>query len=154
MARELVAALDRLDRPDQPAPGRGRSRAAAPDPVASRVTAPAAARRTAADRLTEHVHSLHEDREPWGVTLHQVQEAVSAFAALPVPPRSRVRLRGEVLAGLDRDEVTAAAAAVTTVASLADWDAEGAGDPWFGAGLRTPDEAAEARDAGRAARRR
>ena len=142
VARELVTALDRLD---QPAPARGRSRGAAPDPVASRVTAPAAARRTAADRLTEHVHSLHQDRQPWGVTLHQVQEAVSAFAALPVPPRSRVRLRGDVLAGLDREGLTAAAAAVTTVASLADWDAEGAGDPWFGAGIRTPDEAAEAR---------
>ena len=71
---------------------------------------------------------------------------MSAFAALPVPPRSRVRLRGDVLAGLDRDEVTAAAAAVTTVASLADWDADGADDPWFGAGIRTADEAAEARE--------
>ena len=141
VARELVAALDRLARPDQ---GRGRGRVAPAEPVLSRVTAPAAARRTAADRLTEHVRALHEDRRPWGVTLYQVQEAVSLFASLPVPPRSRVRWRGEVLAGLDRDEVTAAAAAVTTVASLADWDADGAGDPWFGAGIRTPDEAAEA----------
>ncbi len=114
--------------------------------MTSRVTAPAAARRAAADRLTAHVRSLHEEREPWGVTLHEVQEAVSSFAALPVPPRSRIRLRGEVLAGLDRDELTAAASAVTTVASLADWDADGAGDPWFGASLRTPDEAAEARE--------
>ena len=144
VARELVDALDRLALPEA-ARGRGRGAASAPDPVASRVTAPAAARRTAADRLTEHVRSLHENREPWGVTLHDVQEAVSAFAALPVPPRSRVRLRGEVLAELDRDEVTTAAAAVTTVASLADWDGEGADDPWFGAGIRTPDEAAEAR---------
>src|SRR6478735_2402426 len=50
------------------------------------------------DRLAAHVGSLHEQREPWAVTLYEVQEAVSAFAALPVPPRSRVRLRGEVLA--------------------------------------------------------
>ena len=144
VARELVDALDRLARPET-ARGRGRGASSATDPVASRVTAPAAARRTAADRLTGHVRSLHEEREPWGVTLYDVQEAVSAFAALPVPPRSRVRLRGDVLAGLDRDEVTTAAAAVTTVASLADWDADGADDPWFGAGIRTPDEAAEAR---------
>ena len=143
VARELVDALDRLARPE---PARGPRRAAAPDPVLSRVTAPAAARRTAADRLTEHVRSLHEDRAPWGVTLHEVQEAVSAFAALPVPPRSRIRLTGAVLAALDRAEVTTTAASLTTVASLADWDAEGAGDPWFGAGIRTPDEAAEARE--------
>ena len=144
VARELVDTLDRLARPETTR-GRGHGASSATDPVASRVTAPAAARRTAADRLTGHVRSLHEEREPWGVTLYDVQEAVSAFAALAVPPRSRVRLRGDVLAGLDRDEVTTAAAAVTTVASLADWDADGADDPWFGAGIRTPDEAAEAR---------
>jgi hypothetical protein len=145
VARELVDGLDRLARPDTP-PARGKGATPASDPVTSRVTAPGAARRAAADRLTAHVRSLHEEREPWGITLHEVQEAVSSFAALPVPPRSRIRLRGEVLAGLDRDELTAAASAVTTVASLADWDAAGAGDPWFGASLRTPDEAAEARE--------
>ena len=32
------------------------------------------------------------------------------------------------------------------MASLADWDADGADDPWFGAGIRTADEAAEARE--------
>ena len=88
VARELVDALDRLARPETTR-GRGRGASSATDPVASRVTAPAAARRTAADRLTGHVRSLHEEREPWGVTLYDVQEAVSAFAALagatPVP---------------------------------------------------------------------
>ena len=145
VARELVGGLDRLARPDA-APARGRGASSAAEPLTSRVTAPATARREAADRLTAHVRSLHEVREPWGVTLHEVQEAVSAFAGMPVPPRSRVRLRGDVLAGLDRDEVGAAASALTTVASLADWDAGGAGDPWFGAGIRTPDEAAQARE--------
>ncbi len=143
VARELVDALDRLGRPETT---RRRSGIATPDPAAPRVTAPATSRRAAADRLGGHVRSLHERREPWGVSLHQVQEAVSAFANLPTPPRSRVRLRGEVLAALDRDELTAMAAAITTVASLADWDADGAGDPWFGAGIRTPEEAAGARE--------
>ena len=32
------------------------------------------------------------------------------------------------------------------MASLADWDADGGGDPWFGAGIRTADEADEARE--------
>ena len=144
VARELVDALDRLARPE-PARGPRRSAAAA-EPALSRVTAPAAARRAAADRLTAHVRSLHDERAPWGVTLHEVQEAVSAFAEVAVPPRSRIRLRGDVLAGLDRDELTTVAAAITTVASLADWDDTGAGDPWFGAGIRTADEADEARE--------
>ncbi len=143
VARELVDALDRLGRPEA---ARGRAGTPAPDPTTSRVTAPAAVRRGAADRLTEHVRSLHERREPWGVSLHEVQEAVSAFATLPAPPRSRVRLRGEVLAALERDELSATATAITTVASLADWDADGADDPWFGAGIRTAEEAAEARE--------
>ena len=58
-----------------------------------------------------------------------------------------------MLAALDRDELTAMAAAITTVASLADWDADGAGDPWFGAGIRTAEEAAGARERVEPARR-
>jgi REase_MTES_1575/AAA domain len=64
---------------------------------------------------------------------------------LPAPPRSRVRLRGAPLAALDRSGTATAAAALTTMASLADWDEAGADDPWFGAGIRTADEAAQTR---------
>ena len=117
------------------------------DPAtAARVTGAADARRAAAARLGDHVAALHESRAPWGVSLHQVQEAVSAFAALPTPPRSRVRLRGPALAGLDREEVGRAAATATSLASLSDWDGPGRDDPWFGADLRDADAAAEARD--------
>ena len=142
VARELVEGLERLGR------GVSDGRRGGPDAVAAttRVTAPTAARRAAAHRLGDHVRALHERREPWAVSLHDVQEAVSAFAALPTPPRSRVRLRGDTLASIDREEAAAAAAAVTTVASLADWDDRGADDPWFGAGIRTADEATEARE--------
>ena len=112
----------------------------------SRVTSPADARRAAAERLIEHVRVMHRPRDPWAVSLHDVQEAVSAFAGMPTPPRSRVRLRGAVLARLDRDAATAAAARITTLASLADWDGAGARDPWFGAGIRSADEAVEARE--------
>lgn len=142
VARELVEGLERLGR------GTSGDRLSGADAVAAatRVTAPAAARRAAAHQLGDHVHALHDVREPWGVSLHEVQEAVSAFSALPTPPRSRVRLRGGTLAALDRDQAAAAAAAVTTVASLADWDGGGADDPWFGAGIRSADEATEARE--------
>jgi hypothetical protein len=113
--------------------------------VASRVVDPTSARRTTAAALTDHVGVLHDPREPWGVSLYEVQEAVCAFASTPVPPRSRVRLRGGELAALDRDELTSAATTMATLASIADWDGPGADDPWFGAGIRTADEADEAR---------
>ncbi|GAA4397278.1 hypothetical protein GCM10023168_02070 [Fodinibacter luteus] len=150
VARELVAALDGVVAPQPrqgarsagPLPEAGAATAAGP--AVSRVAAPAAARRAAADRLTEHVRVLHDRRDPWGVSLHEVQEAVSAFAGMPVPPRSRVRLHGEHLTGLDRDAVARVAESVTTVASLADWDAAGADDPWFGSGIRSAEEAGEA----------
>jgi hypothetical protein len=157
VARELVAGLDRFG-PKGPGGARstGGARGAAARAVRpavvdawslpSRVTAPPDARRAAAERLLEHVRVMHRRRDPWGVSLHDVQEAVSAFSATPTPPRSRVRLRGEVLARLDRAAVTAAAARITTLASLADWDGSGAGDPWFGAGIRSADEAVEARE--------
>ena len=101
----------------------------------------------AAERLGEHVRALHDRREPWGVSLHDVQEAVSAFAALPTPPRSRVRLRGDALAALDRDGA-ARAAAVGHDRRVARrlGRSPGADDPWFGAGIRTADEAIEARE--------
>ncbi|HSO64701.1 MAG TPA: AAA domain-containing protein, partial [Ornithinibacter sp.] len=142
VARELVDGLERLGRGATDGRGSGSDAVAA----ATRVAAPAAARRAAAHQLGDHVRALHDLREPWGVSLHEVQEAVSAFAALPTPPRSRVRLRGETLAALDREAAAGVAAAVTTVASLADWDEGGADDPWFGAGIRTADEASEARE--------
>ena len=145
VARELVDGLERLGRgaTADPRGGRGGGADAA---AATRVMAPAAARRSAAERLGAHVRALHDRRDPWGVSLHDVQEAVSAFAALPRPPRSRVRLRGEALTALDRAAAARMAASVTTLASLADWDAEGADDPWFGAGIRSADEAVEARE--------
>ena len=148
VARELVAGLDRLA---SKGPASGAARGARPAPMDagslfSRVTSPADARRAAAERLIEHVRVMHRRRDPWAVSLHDVQEAVSAFSGMPTPPRSRVRLRGAVLARLDRDAATAAAARITTLASLADWDGRGAHDPWFGAGIRSADEAVEARE--------
>jgi hypothetical protein len=141
LARDLVTALDQRSAPVRAA---GTPKTTS-DAVASRVFDPTSARRTTAAALTDHVGVLHDPREPWGVSLYEVQEAVCAFASTPVTPRSRVRLRGGELAALDRDELTSAATTMATLASIADWDGPGADDPWFGAGIRTADEADEAR---------
>jgi DNA polymerase III delta prime subunit len=145
IARDLAGALDQRSTPGRPAPSTGGRPKTTSDAVASRVVDPSSTRRTTAAALTDHVGVLHDPREPWGVSLYEVQEAVCAFASTPVPPRSRVRLRGGELAALDRDELTSAAAMMATLASIADWDGPGADDPWFGAGIRTVDEAGEAR---------
>lgn len=133
--RDLVAGLD-----GQVAAAAGPSAGEGPGDAA-----PAAVRAGAAARLDEHVAALHERRSPWGVTLHEVQESVCAFAGMPRPPRSRVRFTGEVLADLDREAVDDAVRTVTRLAAVAAWDAEGADDPWYGARLTSDDDVAEAR---------
>jgi very-short-patch-repair endonuclease len=131
VVRELVQGLDGLSSESHEDPG-GAGRA-----VMRRGQAAAA--------LDEHVGALHEVREPWGVSLHQVQEAVCAFSTLPAPPRSRVRLGDEVLARLDPTSLATAVRTLTRVAELSRWDGDGAGDPWFGARLEDEDEVDEAR---------
>jgi hypothetical protein len=104
---------------------------------------------TLADRratLVDHVEALHGQRQPWGVSLHQAQEAIAALSAREHPPTSRVRLRGEELAGVDRRRVGELARQLTSAASLGAWAADEGDDPWFGARVATTDEAVRARD--------
>jgi very-short-patch-repair endonuclease len=106
--------------------------------------------------LDDHLVALHGRRAPWGVSLHEVQEAVSAFAVTPSPPRSRVRLHDDVLARLDPTSLAAAVRTLTQLADLARWDDAGeqggkgegekGGNPWYGARIESPAEATEARE--------
>jgi DNA polymerase III delta prime subunit len=96
--------------------------------------------------LVEHAGALHEVRQPWGVSAHQAQEAISMLGALPQPPTSRVRVRGEQLAGLDRQHVQELGRQLTEAASLGAWSTEPGSDPWFGARIATSEEAVRARD--------
>lgn len=52
--------------------------------------------------LDAHARAMHDVRPPFGVSAAQVLEQVSAMAHGPTPPRTRVRFRGAMLAGLDR----------------------------------------------------
>jgi DNA polymerase III delta prime subunit len=72
-------------------------------------------------QLVDHAAALHEVREPWGVSAHQAQEAISRLSAEPHPPTSRVRLRGEQLAGLSRQRVDELGRQLTEAASLGAW---------------------------------
>ncbi len=130
VVRRLVDALDRhaAGREDD-TPGIGRA-------VTHRDRAGA--------ELEDHVAALHERRAPWGVSLHEVQEAVSAFAATDEPPRCRARLRDEVLRRLDATTLAATTRSLTRLAELGRWAGDGPDDPWFAARLDGPADAEEA----------
>ena len=104
--------------------------------------------RTLADRrnrLVEHCSALHERRNPWGVSAFDAQVALAQLWARQIPPTSRVRLLGDVLKGISRDRVIELSQALTEVASLGAWKAgEADDDPWYGARVTSPDEAARA----------
>ncbi len=145
IAEQLVAGLDAAAVPAAPAPDR-------PPPGET-----VAAVRTTRAALVDHVEAMHEIRMPWGVSAYQAQEAISALAARPHPPRCRVRLRGDALSRLSRGEVAELGSRLAAAASLGAWagddiaDPSGAvpgtaADPWFGARIRSPEEAMAARE--------
>lgn len=102
--------------------------------------------RAAASTLREHRDAMHEARHPWGVSVHGVQEAISALGLGEHPPRSHVRIRGEALQSLPRDRYEVLTRELTRIASLGAWTTDRATDPWFGATVRTPDDAVRARE--------
>ncbi len=102
-------------------------------------------RSAAAALLDGHLAALHGRREPWATTLAEIQEEVSRYCLLDVPPRSRVRVTGAALTRLDRETLDDAAATLVRLARLAVWDGDGTDDPWFGATLDDADDVAEAR---------
>ena len=132
VARELGRALDTYSANPRPAPSVSRD---------SQRTAMLLATQ---GELTGHRDALHERREPYGVSAFEAQESVSRLEAASPPPRSKVRLRGETLHGLDRSRMEEAGAALARAASLEAWSEDGEHDPWFGARIPTSDEARRA----------
>lgn len=98
------------------------------------------------DELSEHVSTLHDVREPWGVSVHELQWAMAGFASRRPAPASRVRLPEETMRRLSRARVDDLAHQLTAVAALGAWAPAGGEDPWYGARIRTDEEAARARE--------
>ncbi|MDN5789849.1 MAG: AAA family ATPase [Micrococcales bacterium] len=95
------------------------------------------------ERLVRHVEALHRIRDPWGVSAHDVQQAMTELAARPVPPSSHVRLPGPVIEGLTRSRAIELGRRLRDAAGLGAWVIEG-DDPWFGARISTQEDAARA----------
>jgi very-short-patch-repair endonuclease len=96
------------------------------------------------DALGDHVTALHEVRQPWGVTVHETQCAISELGYRTPPPASRVRIRGATLARLSKERLHELAEELTAAAAVGAWTSGEAGDPWYGARITTDDEVARA----------
>ena len=90
-------------------------------------------------RLHEHVTALHEAHPPWGLTPFEVQ---SALLGVPDEARSSVRLPApERITGIEADEIRDE---LREFAHLGGFTMRQGSTPWFGAVLRTPEDAREA----------
>jgi hypothetical protein len=129
LARELGAALDRASD--------------AQDPDTAVIERRLAERRA---RLVEHRSALHDKRDPWGVSAYDAQVALARLSSRPEPPTSRVRLHGDVLRGVSRDRLGELSQSLAEAASLGAWTSSGGDDPWYGARVTSPDDAAQAQE--------
>jgi very-short-patch-repair endonuclease len=92
-------------------------------------------------RLSEHVAALHEPHPPWGLTPFAVQ---SALLGVPAAARTPVRLGApEQIGSRDADEIRDG---LREFAHLGGFAFRPGGTPWFGATLRTADDARRACD--------
>ncbi|TQM64232.1 AAA domain-containing protein [Humibacillus xanthopallidus] len=96
-------------------------------------------------RLQRHVEALHKTREPWGVSAHQVQQALVELGSRRPAPLSHVRLTSADLAKLSRTRITELARRLRDAVGLGAWTRDD-DDPWFGARILTQDDALRALD--------
>ncbi len=96
-------------------------------------------------RLVRHVAALHRVREPWGVSAHDVQEAMSELATRRPAPTSHVRLTGPAILGISRARAVELGRRLRDAVGLGAWTSDG-DDPWFGARVLTTGDATRALD--------
>jgi very-short-patch-repair endonuclease len=90
-------------------------------------------------RLSDHVTALHEAHPPWGLTPFAVQ---SALLGVPDEARNSVRLPApERISGVQADEIRDE---LREFAHLGGFTMRPGSTPWFGAALRTAEDAREA----------
>jgi very-short-patch-repair endonuclease len=90
-------------------------------------------------RLSDHVTALHEAHPPWGLTPFAVQ---SALLGVPEEARNSVRLPSpEQISGIQADEIRDE---LREFAHLGGFTMRPDSTPWFGAALRSAEDAREA----------
>ncbi|GIG28968.1 ATP-binding protein [Cellulomonas marina] len=97
------------------------------------------------ERLRAGVVGLHAVREPWGVSAYDALQELARLTAARPAPRTRVRLPRAVAAALGAERRAALGADLARAAALDAFTPRAAASPWYGADLRTDDEADVAR---------
>ncbi len=87
-------------------------------------------------RLARHASALHQVHQPWGVTPFQIQ---SALLGVPDPARTQARI--ELPERISREQADRIRDELREFAHLGGFTLRPASTPWFGAMLRTPDQA-------------
>lgn len=94
----------------------------------------------AARLLEGHTEATHTKREPWGVSIADVHDAMVVLGTRRPAPRSRVRLTGATLAAIGPADRDALVAQITGVANRRAWRPNRQDQPWSGARLHTHDD--------------
>jgi very-short-patch-repair endonuclease len=92
-------------------------------------------------RLGQHVAALHEPHPPWGMTPFEVQSAL-----LGIPDQARTPVRVGAPERIDRGRADELRDELREFAHLGGFAFRPDSTPWFGAALRTPDQARQACD--------
>ena len=92
-------------------------------------------------RLNEHVAALHETHEPWGLTPFEVQSAL-----LGIPDEARTPVRLPAPERITPDRADRLRDELREFAHLGGFTIRPRGTPWFGATLRTAEDARNAGD--------
>ena len=90
-------------------------------------------------RLSRHVSALHQPHQPWGLTPYQVQ---SALLGVPAAARMEIYLHNPELIG--REQADQIRDELREFAHLGGFTLRPGSTPWFGATLRTAEDARQA----------
>nr|WP_275902100.1 DUF4011 domain-containing protein [Brevibacterium zhoupengii] len=96
------------------------------------------------ETLNEHVSSLHRRREPWDVSVYETMQHLAELTSGDDSPQTPVRL-GEDLLGASDDRRNALRGKLSELASLGAFTLDVEDTVWFGADLKSVEEAEAAR---------
>jgi hypothetical protein len=96
------------------------------------------------EKLRGYVDGLHLVRQPWGASAYDAFQALARLTAARPAPRTTVRLGAEVARALDADRRRAVATDLTEAARAGAFTLRPVDTPWYGAGLLSDAEAADA----------
>lgn len=94
--------------------------------------------------LSEHVSSLHRRREPWDVSVYETMQHLAELTSGDDSPQTPVRF-GEDLLGASDDRRNALRGKLSELASLGAFTLDVEDTVWFGADLKSVEEAEAAR---------